>query len=80
MAKYSNRKRHETGQIITTPSVFGSHKSMVVDHSEFGLELSNNEVLFRLIDDPNIQSILTGDYPFQSTKCIPELAQFYSCG
>ena len=41
---------------------------------------SNNEVLFRLIDDPNIQSILTGDYPFQSTKCIPELAQFYSCG
>lgn len=41
---------------------------------------SNNEVLFRLIDDPNMQSILTGDYPFHSTKCIPEFAQFYSCG
>ena len=41
---------------------------------------SNNEVLFHLIDDPNMQSILTGDYPFHSTKCIPEFAQFYSCG
>lgn len=47
MARYSNRKRHDTGQIITTPSAFGSHKSMVVDHEEFGLELSDNEVLLK---------------------------------
>ena len=30
---------------------------------------------FDLIDDPNMQSILTGDYPFHSTKCIPGFAQ-----
>ena len=47
MAKYSNKKRHETGQVITTPSVFGSHKSMVVVHTEFGLELSDNELLLK---------------------------------
>ena len=41
---------------------------------------SSNEVLFMLINEPDIQSVLTGDYPFHSTKCIPELAQFHSCG
>ena len=44
MARYSRRSRHDTGQVITTPSAFGSHKSMIVDHLEFGLELSDNEV------------------------------------
>jgi len=47
MAKYSNKKRHETGRQITTETWFGSHASMVVDHTEFGLELNNNEVLLK---------------------------------
>ncbi len=41
---------------------------------------SNSEVLFQLIEDPELQSILTGDFPFQSNKCISGLAQFYVCG
>jgi len=32
MAK--NRSRHQTGHSITTPSWFGSHETMVVDHNE----------------------------------------------
>ena len=47
MAKYSNKKRHETGRTITTETWFGSHASMIVDHTEFGLELNNNEVLLK---------------------------------
>lgn len=35
MAKYSNKKRHETGNTITTPSQFGSHRSMVVDPEQY---------------------------------------------
>ena len=34
MAKNRSGKRHVTGNIITTPSWFGSHTSMVVDHAE----------------------------------------------
>lgn len=41
------KKRFETGRTITTESWFGSHQSMVVDHTEFGLELSDNEVLLK---------------------------------
>lgn len=42
--------RHETGNIVTTPSQFGSHESMVVDHSELqigGIDivLSEQQVL-----------------------------------
>jgi hypothetical protein len=48
MAKrFSTKQRHETGRTITTESWFGSHQSMVVDHTEFGLELSDNEVLLK---------------------------------
>ena len=32
MAK--NKTRHQTGNSVTTPTWFGSHASMVVDHSE----------------------------------------------
>jgi len=35
MAKYSNKKRHETGNTVTTPSQFGSHRSMVVDAEKY---------------------------------------------
>lgn len=35
MAKFSNKKRHETGNTITTPSEYGSHKSMVVDPEQY---------------------------------------------
>jgi len=35
MAKYSNKKRHETGNTVTTPSQFGSHRSMVVDPEQY---------------------------------------------
>ena len=48
MAKrLSTKKRFETGRKITTESWFGSHQSMVVDHTEFDLELSDNEVLLK---------------------------------
>ena len=39
MAK--NKKRHQTGNSVTTPSWFGSHKSMVVDHSDLQKEGAN---------------------------------------
>ena len=35
MAKFSNKKRHETGNTVTTPSQFGSHRSMVVDPEQY---------------------------------------------
>jgi hypothetical protein len=41
---------------------------------------SNNEVLFHLLTDPELQSIITGEFPFSSNKCLSILAQFYSCG
>lgn len=31
----SNKKRFETGNTVTTPSQFGSHKSMVVDPERY---------------------------------------------
>ena len=48
MAK--SRRRHQTGSNITTPTWFGSHASMVVDHTEVqvggkDLTLSENQVL-----------------------------------
>jgi hypothetical protein len=45
MAKFVNKKRHETGRTITTPSAYGSHASMVVDHEDYGLELEEGMVL-----------------------------------
>ena len=43
-------KRHQTGKKITTPSWFGSHTSMVVDHTQIQIgghdvKLSEAEVL-----------------------------------
>lgn len=35
MAKFSNKKKHETGNTVTTPSQFGSHRSMVVDPDKY---------------------------------------------
>ena len=48
MAK--NRTRHQTGNSVTTPSWFGSHASMVVDHTEAQISgcdvnLSEDQVL-----------------------------------
>ena len=48
MAK--GKTRHQTGNSVTTPSWFGSHESMVVDHSEVQIggqdvALSENQVL-----------------------------------
>lgn len=40
-----SKKRHETGRTITTPSQYGSHSSMVVDHTQFGLTLNEDQVL-----------------------------------
>ena len=38
MAKrYDSRQRHETGNTITTPSQFGSHRVMVVDPDAYVL-------------------------------------------
>ena len=35
------------GETITTETWFGSHASVIVDHTEFGLELKDNEVLLK---------------------------------
>ncbi len=41
---------------------------------------SNGEMLYSILPEDDIWSVLTGDFPFESNKCIPELAQFYLCG
>lgn len=40
-------KRHDTGIKITTPSPYGSHASMVVDHNEYGVNLADDQVLLK---------------------------------
>lgn len=47
MAKVRNlsKRRHETGREITTPSAYGSHKTMCVSPEEYGLTLEKDEVL-----------------------------------
>lgn len=47
MAKFTSKTRRETGITITTKSPYGSHKEMIVDHSQFGLQLTENEVLLK---------------------------------
>tara|TARA_B100000287_G_scaffold247156_1_gene232322 strand:- start:3606 stop:3857 length:252 start_codon:yes stop_codon:yes gene_type:complete len=37
------KRRHQTGNSVTTPSWFGSHESMVVDHSE--VQIGGQDVL-----------------------------------
>lgn len=41
----TSKKQHDRSAVITTPSAYGSHKSMVVDHKAFGLTLGEKEVL-----------------------------------
>ncbi len=41
---------------------------------------SNAEILYTLFPHDGMWSVITGDFPFESNKCIPELAQFYLCG
>ena len=43
MAK--GKKRHQTGNSVTTPSWFGSHKSMVVDHNDLDYSVSEEQVV-----------------------------------
>ena len=53
MAKKNyNKKRHDSGRDITTPSAFGSHASMVVSAEEYGLELDEGQVLCK--DDDHV--------------------------
>lgn len=48
MARQSGSKtRHENGVIVTTKSHYGSHKEMVVDHNEYGVELKEDQVLLK---------------------------------
>ena len=44
-SKSLSKKQHDTATAITTPSPYGSHASMVVDHTKFDLTLEENEVL-----------------------------------
>jgi len=37
----------EIGTTITTKSAYGSHANMIVDHSEFDIELKEGEVLLK---------------------------------
>ena len=43
MAK--GKRRHQTGNSVTTPSWFGSHESMVVDHGELDYSVSEEQVV-----------------------------------
>ena len=38
-------KRHDSARAVNTPSFYGSHKSMVVDPSDFDFDLGENEVI-----------------------------------
>ena len=51
-----SKKKHEVGRTITTPSPYGSHSSMVVDHEKYSLILEQDEVLCK------------DDYRFYITK------------
>ena len=39
------KRRHQTGNSVTTQSWFGSHKSMVVDHSDLDYSVSEEQVV-----------------------------------
>ncbi len=41
----SSKRAYDRSSIITTPSAYGSHRSMVVDHGQFSLTLEPNQVL-----------------------------------
>jgi hypothetical protein len=43
--KNTSKRGHDRSSVITTPSAYGSHKSMVVDHGQFNLTLEPNQVL-----------------------------------
>lgn len=43
--KYYKAPVHQTGTTITTKTHFGSTKDMVVDHTKYGLNLDENQVL-----------------------------------
>lgn len=51
-----SKKKHEVGRTITTPSPYGSHTSMVVNHEKYNMALSEDEVLCK------------DDYRFYITK------------
>lgn len=40
-----SKKKHDVGRTITTPSPYGSHASMVVDHTKYNAVLNADEVL-----------------------------------
>lgn len=48
------RKPHDNSKVITTPTRFGSHKSMVIDPEPYGISLSDGEVLCKDDDGPYI--------------------------
>ena len=59
-----NRTRHQTGKSVTTPSWFGSHASMVVDHSE--LQIGGKDI--RLSEDQVLCKDDSGYYVTEKNK------------
>lgn len=48
MAKKNDfKKQHDASTVITTPSRFGSHRSMVIDHKKENVQLFEGQVLCR---------------------------------
>lgn len=45
------RPLHDVSRKISTPSPYGSHKSMVVDHNEFKINLNEGQVLCKDDDE-----------------------------
>ena len=43
--KHYKAPKHSTGRVITTKTPFGSDPTMVVDHSNFDIVISNGQVL-----------------------------------
>lgn len=51
------KKQHDNAKAFTTPTRFGSHRSMVVDPKSYGFTLSDGEVLCKDDDGPYITFI-----------------------
>ena len=49
-----SKKPHDNAKAITTPTRFGSHRSMIVDPEPYGFALSDGEVVCKDDDGPYI--------------------------
>ena len=51
MSRNLSNRQHQTGKTITTKSAYGSHSDMIVDASDYELEINEAEVLLKDPDE-----------------------------